>query len=171
MNDEVKKALIELFETYWNKVICGEYNFLETEEKVEFIRDTLENNSLKQYLGYPEHRILITTVHGAKGLEWDYVILPDMEQYSFPNWYGLCGPCNNKNTCDIDRKIISNDNNFHNELSVFYVAVTRARIKNIFTASTQRIDFTGNLKTANISCLLKLPGLKIKYREIKKFID
>lgn len=127
-NDEIKKALIELFETYWNKVLFGEYNFLETEEKIEFIRDTLENNSLKQYLGYTKHRILITTVHGAKGLEWDYVILPDMEQYSFPNYSGLCSHCRYQQNCEVEwDNMICNE--FYNELSVFYVAITRAKKK------------------------------------------
>ncbi|MEJ5189073.1 MAG: 3'-5' exonuclease [Breznakiellaceae bacterium] len=165
INDEMKSALLELFDTYWNKVIFGEYNFLEIEEKIDFIRDTLENNSLKQFLGYTEHKILITTVHGAKGLEWDYVILPDMEQYSFPNWSGLCGLCKNKNTCKINWKIVANDNNFlnnfYNELSVFYVAVTRARNKNIFTASKQRLNSYNNSEI-NTSCFLKLPGLEVK---------
>lgn len=27
--------------------------------------------------------IIISTVHAAKGLEWDYVILPDMEKIHF----------------------------------------------------------------------------------------
>lgn len=173
MND-VKKALIELFKTYWNEVLFGEYNFLGTSEKVDFIKDTLENYGLKQYLGYTKHRITITTVHGAKGLEWDFVILPDMEQYSFPNWLGLCGSCKKLTNCEISYWELAKNNDFYNELSIFYVAVTRAKIKNIFTASKHRIDNEGNLKTVNISCLLKLPGLEIntmKLQELHKLKD
>lgn len=74
--------------------------------------------------------IIISTVHAAKGLEWDYVILPDMEKDSFPNWYGLCGRCKNGNDCNF---VMTKDieKSFFEELSVFYVAVTRAK-KQVF---------------------------------------
>lgn len=162
-NNELEQALIELFKVYWNKVVFGEFNFLEREEKIEFIKDTLENNGLKQYLGYVDHKIIITTVHGAKGLEWDYVILPDMEQYSFPNFLGLCSHCRYQQNCEVEwDNMICNE--FYNELSVFYVAITRAKIKNIFTASSKRIDKKGNEEKANISCFLKLPGIRLNYK-------
>lgn len=40
-----------------------------------------------------DSKLFVSTVHGAKGLEWDYVIIPDMEPYCFPNFPSLCGSC------------------------------------------------------------------------------
>lgn len=75
-------------------------------------------------------QIIISTVHAAKGLEWDYVILPDMEKDLFPNWGGLCNKCKCGENCNI---IINSsiEKAFLEELSVFYVAVTRAK-KQVF---------------------------------------
>lgn len=86
--------------------------------------------------------IIISTVHAAKGLEWDYVILPDMEKDSFPNWYGLCGRCKNGNDCNF---VMTKDieKSFFEELSVFYVAVTRAKKQVFFTASHKQLTNRG----------------------------
>jgi DNA helicase-2/ATP-dependent DNA helicase PcrA len=133
----------------------------------EAIKDVLESRSLKQYLSYVNSNIVISTVHGAKGLEWDWVILPDMEQYSFPNWDDLCKICQFNKNCKINLCYIkSNPNfrkNFFEALSVFYVAVTRAKKKVVFTCSHKRKNYKGEEKKTNISCFLKLPGLNIKF--------
>ena len=80
-----------------------------------------------------------------------------MEQDSFPNWVGLCNSCKCKKDCKI---IITkeNESKFLEELSVFYVAVTRARRQVLFSTSKQ--DARGYRK--NLSCFLKLPGIKFK---------
>ncbi len=161
---EIYDSLLTLLETFLNRIFI-EFGFLSMEEKIELIKDVLENKSLKQYLGYVDSKIIISTVHGAKGLEWDYVILPDMEQYSFPNYQGLCGLCQFKNDCKIDWNSIGRgsdfERKFYEELSVFYVAVTRAKKEVFFTYSDKRIDFRGNERDANISCFLKLPGINL----------
>lgn len=36
--------------------------------------------------------------------------------------------------------------------------------KNIFTASSKRIDKKSNEEKANISCFLKLPGIRLNYK-------
>lgn len=154
------ESLIILLKAFLDNVF-SEFRFLTIDEKIEFIKDTLENNSLKQYLGYIESNVIVSTIHGAKGLEWDIVIIPDMEQYSFPNWLGLCGLCNFKNSCELDWQNINLDfeKKFYDELSVFYVASTRARKKVIFSYSQNRIDYRGLEKKCNLSCLLKLKGI------------
>jgi len=164
---EIFDALLILLETYLNKLFT-EFKFLKIEEKIEFIKDTLENNSLKQYLGYVDSNLIISTVHGAKGLEWDIVILPDMEQYSFPNWLGLCKLCQFKNACYIEWENVDLEfeRKFYDELSIFYVAVTRTKIRTIFSYSQLRIDYRGQYKECNLSCLLKLNGIDAS---IKKF--
>lgn len=153
--DSLIKALVSLLDIFWNKLFM-DFAFLSNEEKINLIKDTFEHNGLKQYIEFINTNIVISTVHAAKGLEWDYVILPDMEQDSFPNWFGLCSVCKFKKDCII---IISkeNESKFLEELSVFYVAVTRARKQVFFSASKQ--EARGYNK--NLSCFLKLPGLKI----------
>jgi DNA helicase-2/ATP-dependent DNA helicase PcrA len=86
--------------------------------------------------------------------------MPDMEQYSMPNWYGLCRACQNKH----DYNFTINSNNkkeLLEELSVFYVGVTRARKQIVFSASKTRLNSHGNAQNANLSCLLKLPGITL----------
>ncbi|KKC30236.1 UvrD-helicase domain-containing protein [Caldanaerobacter subterraneus] len=166
-DDEIYNSLLILLETFLNRIFI-EFSFLSMEEKIELIKDVLESRSLKQYLGYVESKIIISTVHGGKGLEWDYIILPDMEQYSFPNYPGLCGICQFKNDCKINWNLASRipdfERRFYSELSVFYVAVTRAKKEVFFTYSNKRIHHTGDERDTNVSCLLKLPGIKLNYQ-------
>jgi len=39
------------------------------EDKIIFILDTLENRALKQQMEYVEKQVVLSTIHGAKGLE------------------------------------------------------------------------------------------------------
>ena len=105
--------------------IFTKHNYLSSDEKVSFIYDTLDGNALKQSIGDVENKIVITTVYAAKGLEWEYIILPDFEQYTYPNYYGMCQFCNNQENCDI-----TIDNNSRRELldgfstkSVFFMSL------------------------------------------------
>jgi DNA helicase-2/ATP-dependent DNA helicase PcrA len=103
-------------------------------------------------------QIIISTVHAAKGLEWDYVILPDMEKDSFPNWFGLCSKCKCGTDCIF---VISSEieKAFLEELSVFYVAVTRAKKQVYFTASNTQLTRNGTYEK-NYSCFMRLPGIE-----------
>lgn len=149
------------------KVFCqytqSEYRFLMPEEKIDLVRETLDHNGLKQYMQYLDSKISITTVHGAKGLEWDYIIIPDMEAYNFPNYHGLCGSCsyNSKKICELELQT-SIEDKYLEELSVFYVAVTRARKDVFFTSSRVQINYNGQHVTRNLSCFLKLSGITLK---------
>ena len=132
---------------------------MSNEEKISLIKDTFESNGLKQYVEFVNTKIIISTVHGSKGLEWDFVILPDMESFSFPNYYGLCGYCGCSANCNL--KITKEiENKFLEELSVFYVAVTRGRKQVYFSASKTQLDSKNEIKSRNISCLLNLPGIE-----------
>ena len=155
----IVKALLELLEIFWSRVFV-DYSFISNEDRINLIIDTFEHNGLKQYMEFLDSRIIISTVHAAKGLEWDYVVLPDMEQDSFPNWFGLCGKCKCKVDCNL---IIDNDieKSFLEELSVFYVAVTRAKKQIYFTASNTQLTKNGAYKK-NYSCFMKLPGMKFE---------
>ncbi|MBD1922208.1 ATP-dependent helicase [Funiculus sociatus GB2-A5] len=155
----VIKSLLNLLEVFLSRAL-SDYSFLSAEDKLILIRDTFENRTLKQNMEYVNENVIISTIHGAKGLEWDYVLMPDMEQYSMPNWNGLCGACNHKSNCNltVDSR---NEKNFLEELSVFYVGVTRARKQIVFSASKTRFKADGTTQPANLSCMLKLPGIAV----------
>jgi DNA helicase-2/ATP-dependent DNA helicase PcrA len=50
---------------------------------------------------------------------------------------------------------------FLEELSVFYVGVTRARKQIFFSASKTRLKANGTTQQANLTCMLKLPGITL----------
>ena len=160
-------SLLDLLKIFLDR-LTDQYYFLTNEDKIIFVLDTLENRALKQQMEYVEKNVILSTVHGAKGLEWDYVILPDMEQYMFPNYKSLCGLCNFKYNrvlkgfCElVYDKII--ERQFLEELSVFYVSVTRAKKDVYFSASRKRIHYSGQEKDTHVSCLLSLPGIEPQY--------
>jgi DNA helicase-2/ATP-dependent DNA helicase PcrA len=151
------KSLLNLLKVFLSRILT-DYSFLSAEDKLVLIRYTFENRTLKQNMEYVNENVIISTIHGAKGLEWDYVLMPDMEQYSIPNWYGLCGSCNHTSNCNLTVNS-TNEKKFLEELSVFYVGVTRARKQIFFSASKTRFKSDGATQRANLSCMLKLPGI------------
>lgn len=168
-NLPVIQSLLDLLKILLDR-LTEQYYFLTNEDKIIFILDTFENRALKQQMEYVEKNVILSTVHGAKGLEWDYVILPDMEQYVFPNYFSLCGSCNFKynNIQNGFCQLIYNkrvERQFLEELSVFYVSVTRAKKNVCFSSSEKRIHFSGAERNTYVSCLLSLPGIETCYSE------
>lgn len=156
-NSPLYKALDILLALFWAKIFT-DYSFITNDEKVLLIKDTFEYNGLRQYVEFTNASIVISTVHAAKGLEWDYILIPDMEQNRFPGWYALCSKCARTPGCAL-QVVPGIEREFLEELSVFYVAVTRARRQVRFTASETSIDSYGNPRPCNLSCFLRLPGL------------
>jgi len=172
-SNEIKKlkdrnlvnSLHYLMEIFYDKEIKIWKNKLSLpkEEIVSNISFIFAEKQLKQYLKYVEEKIIVVTVHGAKGLEWDYVIVPDMEKYGFPSYLGLCQYCKNINNSDCFLDLINSEeiDKLYQELSTFYVACTRAKKDLIFTKSEKRYNSKDNLSSAHISCFLKLEGFII----------
>ena len=161
------QSLSRLLEALIRKVSI-DYATLSAEDKYIYLQDIFENRQLKQAMEYIDSSIILTTIHGAKGLEWTYVFLPDLERWIFPGYF-VCKNCNNKNSNCIKHKCKLPDNmdtTFENvmldELSVFYVGVTRARKQAFVSASAERIDAHGNPISSNFSCLASLNGVKLK---------
>ena len=75
---------------------------------------------LSDYYEEGKEFVSVTTVHSAKGLEWDTVIVPGMSQDSFPRYFKY----------EKDRK-----KETPNELKKFYVACTRTKKNLYFTRS------------------------------------
>ena len=135
-NNPLYTALIQLMKIFYERLYL-EYGFilLDDEDKVILIKETFDGFGLKQYMEYVDSRIIISTIHGAKGLEWEYVIMPDMEQYSLPSWPGFCGECRHKHDCQLHPS--STNSKYIEEMSVFYVGFTRAKKEVFFSASRQ----------------------------------
>lgn len=161
------ESLLMLTKVFFER-ITTEYIFLGNEEKIAYISDTFENRALKQNMDLIDSKLFVSTVHGAKGLEWDYVIIPDVEPYCFPNYPSLCGSCDRyrgrKEDADTCKIIMKNNDEkkILEELSVFYVAVTRVKKDLFFSASKTRYNASGK-KTSKISCLAFLPGIVLEY--------
>lgn len=141
----------ELLEAFL-KSVCSELNY---HYRNETIRNVLLNKELKNYIKSINQKVIVTTIHSAKGLEWDYVILPDLEDGIFPNMHYL----RNSDGLIIEDKYVD-------ELCTFYVGVTRAR-KNIVFSGSQRQYGRGNgqnrLFPTKRSDFLNRPGININF--------
>lgn len=163
-NTYIIDSLYELSEIMFNQLNQFGSNAKERFEKINFL---LSSNGLKRMIEFVDKNIIITTVHSAKGLEWDYVIIPRMMAYSFPSSNALCKQCKSlKNAiegydyCKF-RFSDSLSKLFTDEMSVFYVAITRAK-KDVFTTLNNGNNQWGYPQKT--SCFLELDGLnKIDY--------
>ena len=170
-NNALIKSLIKLLSIFCDNVL-EECKHLNQEEKINYIRDTFENNGLRQSLEKLDEKIILATVHACKGLEYKYVIVADNEQNSFPTYMGVCKDCylGNKENPKCKKRFYSkNESQYYEELSVFYVAFTRAKEKVIFTMSKKRLNYNGNSGRAVGSCFLKLKG--IGYNNFRNLSD
>jgi len=172
---EIEKTYEKKSETI-NSLICSlnalvekisiDFSDLLPDNKYNLILDVFENRQLKQSMDYLDSQVILSTIHGAKGLEWDYVILADMRRFGFPS-FNTCVQCPNKfyssNDCfcsssrlsDSFRKIALD------ELSVFYVGTTRARKQVLVSASSTYLDNKGNQRYGYLSCFLNIEGIKL----------
>jgi DNA helicase II / ATP-dependent DNA helicase PcrA len=156
---EINSSLATLL-TLLMEMVQKEYTFSSFEEKTAVVFDTLANRGLKQHLDLvKDARVVLATVHGAKGLEWDFVIIPDVQKSGFPPAkFCFSERCSH---CSIDWKSKSSkfEQQFLEELSVFYVAVTRAR-KDVYLLYSKSVIFkSGRSCESPLSCLAQLPGL------------
>jgi DNA helicase II / ATP-dependent DNA helicase PcrA len=155
-------SLYRLLETLFRSLRYTDLTKIEKYNKVMFI---LANGSLKHLLNEMDELITLTTIHGSKGLEWDYVYLPEMTSYIFPSSRSLCSDCGRnggntlyEKTCEFNF-LNQFKTRFEEELSLFYVAVTRAKQDVYLFANRDRNRF-GHAKRVN--CLVRLPNLELR---------
>lgn len=161
---KITSSLLELLNAFTEKVE-NDYNELLPEEKYEYILDAFENRQLKQSMEYVNADVILSTIHGAKGLEWDYVFIMDIERWIFPG-YPICKDCDSKWNkgcyCTIPQRLHNSVlNNLLDELSVFYVAVTRARKQVYLSASGTRYNNDMQRKDSLYSCFARLEGIQL----------
>ena len=132
-------------------------------DKYEYIDFTLENKGLKHMMEFLDEQVVLTTIHAAKGLEWEYVIIPKVNGYDFPNSF-MCNPCQQSYSChqgnDYCEFAYANtmEKAFKEEMSILYVALTRAK-KNVFMTVNTGLNRWGYTKRT--SCLINLKGLSL----------
>lgn len=87
-------SLLRLLDVLVDKVSI-DYADLLPDDKYTLLLDIFENRQLKQAMEYVDSQVILSTVHGAKGLEWDYVIFGDVKRWVFPGRY-TCNSCANR---------------------------------------------------------------------------
>lgn len=161
-DERTAASLYKLLDALVEKVTL-DYGDLQAEEKFDYLMDIFENRQLKQAMEYVDSSVILSTVHGAKGLEWDYVFIVDLEIWGMPGYF-ICKDCGNRfdntTTAKCSFPNISNAEfreKLLDELSVFYVATTRAR-KQVYVSASQK---RANGKSGKYSCFAALPGIKL----------
>lgn len=135
-----------------------------SKDKYDNIDFTLGNNGLKHMMEFIDESVVLTSIHSAKGLEWEYVIIPKLNGFAFPGSF-VCRPCQDVHGCNSGFDYCeflyeeSMEKTFQEEISVLYVAVTRAK-KDVFMTVNTGINRWNHTKQT--SCLLNLKGLSTK---------
>ncbi len=164
-DSRIVSSLLILLEAFIYKV-KEDYKELQPDDKYTFILDVFENRQLKQAMEYIKATVILSTVHGAKGLEWDYVVLSDLEPWIFPS-FSCCNLCSNKfiksgAKCSFPSTYEDGFvETMLEELSVFYVAITRAKKQIFVSASGKRLNNNNLVKDSKFSCYANLPGIKL----------
>lgn len=158
-------SLLRLLDALVDKVSV-DYADLLSEDKYNLLLDIFENRQITQAMEYVDAQVILSTVHGAKGLEWDYVFLADLERWIFPSF--VCNECPNKYAtaikcrCQLPSSIPADfQEKALDEFSVFYVGVTRARKQVFISASATRYNANGEEKQSNFSCFSSINGVSL----------
>ncbi|RPF47683.1 DNA helicase-2/ATP-dependent DNA helicase PcrA [Hydrogenoanaerobacterium saccharovorans] len=156
--DKTVDSLLWLLDALVEKVAV-DYADLVPEDKYTLLLDIFENRQLKQAMEYVDSQVIISTIHGAKGLEWDFVIICDVEQWVFTF---TCRDCPSKLTqnspvCRLPQKVPTQMvGTLLDDLCVFYVALTRARRQAFISASGERYNARGQKFTGGKICCFAL---------------
>lgn len=145
--------------------IREEHAGMPSDEKYQYIRSVFENRSIRHAISYIDVDVVVMTMHSSKGLEWDYVLLPEMMQWVIPA-YRTCKDCcmenrgnrTVQNTCSL--AMSCTPESYIDELCLFYVAITRARRSAILLATTDRVNKICEHKKGYLSCFASLPGIE-----------
>lgn len=157
-------SLLRLLDALIEKVAI-DYADLAPEDKYTLILDIFENRQLKQAMEYVDSQVILSTVHGAKGLEWEYVIICDVEQWVFTfSCYQCTSPNKNKGVaCKLPNNIPKERiEKLLDDFCVFYVALTRAKEQVYISASKERFNSKGKQFTdGRVCCFAEVEGIKL----------
>ena len=162
--DKTVDSLLRLLDALVEKVSI-DYADLVPEDKYTMLLDIFENHQLKQAMEYIDSQVILSTVHGAKGLEWDFIIVCDVEQWVFTF---ICRDCPSKSiqsgsVCRLPQNIpMQMVGTLLDDLCVFYVALTRAKRQAFISASGERFNSRGQQFTdGKICCFALVNGVKL----------
>ena len=148
MNTYYKYAMMRLFKEDYEKRM-GDIKILKKAvEPFEHVEDFLENITLSaaEDTGQGD-RVLVTTVHKAKGLEWDKVILPYMNDGVYPHY-----KCEER----------------EEERRLLYVAITRAR-ESLTLMSVQWSPVLPREGHGELSPFLERADIETRYTEPEEY--
>lgn len=164
--DKSTDSLIRLLDALIEKVAI-DYSDLSAEDKYELLLDIFENRQIKQAMEYIDSQVILSTIHGAKGLEWDYVIIADVEQWVMTFTCRLC-PSQDKNNnsisyCRLPQNLPDGmKDSILDDLCVFYVSLTRARKQAYISASAERYNAQGRqFLNGKICCFALIDGISL----------
>lgn len=154
--DPQTKELFTVLKAFLMNVVTeNNYRRMNEAEKREYILNVFINKELHNYLSVMNEGVQVLTIHTAKGLEWDKVFLIDVEKDKLPNYNAMCKSCEYKVNCQIELDY-DNEKVFLEQLSLFYVAVTRAREEVYISASLKN----ARSQQTRISCIFNLLNIK-----------
>ncbi|MFN4189632.1 MAG: ATP-dependent helicase [Pseudothermotoga sp.] len=96
---------------------------------------------------HSKNKIILTTVHQAKGLEWDVVFVLSVNPGDFPSYYALI------------------DSNLDEEERIFYVAVTRSK-KLLYILKQKFSSAPYMYWTSGIDFVKKIPPRLVEYLDL-----
>lgn len=130
IDDEEEKYLFKLLKHM--EIKCGRKNF---KQLIRHISDYKNYNEADLVLG--DEKIIISTIHKAKGMEFENVIIPACVKDVYPNW--------NSKT----------DEEKEEDARTLYVALTRAKKRLIITTHSYFTSKYGNMYPREKSYFLK----------------
>ena len=151
------KTYLALLKAFFMQEISSD---LDDWQKKELVNEVLVHGELKIFISELNNNVTFSTIHGAKGLEWDYIFLVDFRQNSFPNHMQL-DLLHMQSEKNIFSYALNNNPEFKILISEFYVAITRARkdyaVSYSTTFSYHKYNDQVITEQSNISCLASLP--------------
>ena len=142
-------------------------NTLEAQGRVEnieeFIKSLNDFSNMTEFLEYASlvevrdakstlNAVNIMTIHAAKGLEFDNVFLPGLEEGIFPS-----------------NKAMENNNAIEEERRLMYVAITRAKKRLVMSYAKTRFVFGDVQKSSPSRFIKELPQDEIEVEEINNY--
>jgi len=91
--------------------------------------DAVLSNSVRDA---EEPKIVLSTIHSAKGLEWDHVVVAGMNECILPY-----------SRTEVNKNAVLSDDELEEERRLAYVAYTRAKQRLILTRYNERLDIQG----------------------------
>lgn len=111
-----------------------------------FLSD-LTLNEAEEGNNHLKNKVILTTIHQAKGLEWDVVFILSVNPGDFPSYYALV------------------DGNLDEEERIFYVAVTRPK-KLLYILKQKFSSVPYMYWTGNIDFVKKIPPNLVEYLDL-----